>query len=90
MDVPSVVVHDSPIEVLTLTDESQVDFVGCSIFLKVHNDVLNLNSVNSYTLKLFTIEEVQVIKLNDHLLYLKPCCLKRNEDKVIMVFNTFD
>jgi len=90
LDVPRVVVHDSPIEVLTLTDESQVDFVGCFIFLKVHNDVINLNLVNSCTLKLFTIEEVQVIKLNDHLLCLKPCCLKRNEKKVIMVFDTFD
>ena len=92
VSVPITALYDSPITVVTLTDESQIDFIGCSLFLERHisnslyeHILIPLKSVIACSLKLSMIEKAQVITLVDHLY-----CLKRNEDEVIMVFDTYD
>ena len=92
VSVPITALDDSPITVVTLTDESQIDFIGCSLFLERHTSnclyehiLITLKSVIACSLKLSMIEKAQVITLIDHLY-----CLKRNEDEVIMVFDTYD
>ena len=92
VSVPIATLDDSPITVVTLTDESQIDFIGCSLFLERHisnslyeHILIPLKSVIACSLKLSMIEKAQVITLIDYLY-----CLKRNEDEVIMVFDTYD
>ena len=92
VSVPVATLDDSPINVMTLTDESQIDFIGCSLFLERNTSnclyehiLIPLKSVITCSLKLSMIEKAQVISLIDHLY-----CLKRNEDEVIMVFDTYD
>ena len=87
----------TPLDVLTLPYESRVNFVECSKFLKVSISIFNyvhvvpsLNAMNTCTLKLSMIKEVQIININEHLFCLKSCCLTINEDKVIIVFDTCD
>ena len=92
VSVPVTALDDSPITVVTLTDESQIDFIGCSLFLERHisnslyeHILIPLKSVIACSLKLSMIEKPQVISLIDYLYYLK-----RNEDEVIIVFDTYD
>ena len=92
VDVSVPALDYSPITVVTLTDESQIDFIGCSLFLERHisnslyeHILIPLKSVIACSLKLSMIEKAQVISLIDYLY-----CLKRNEDEVIMVFDTYD
>ena len=92
VSVPIATLDDSPITVVTLTDESQIDFIGCSLFLERHisnslyeHILIPLKSVIACSLKLSMIEKAQVISLIDYLY-----CLKRNEDEVIMVFDIYD
>ena len=81
VSVPITTLDYSPITVVTLTDESQIDFIGCSLFLERHisnslyeHILIPLKSVIACSLKLSMIEKPQVIGLIDHLY-----CLKRNE-----------
>ena len=92
VSVPITTLDYSPITFVTLTDEGQIDFIGCSLFLERHTSnclyehiLIPLKSVIACSLKLSMIEKAQVITLIDHLY-----CLKRNEDEVIMVFDTYD
>ena len=92
VSVPITTLDYSPITVATLTDESQIDFIGCSLFLERHtynclyeHIIIPLKSVIVCSLKLSMIEKAQVITLIDHLY-----CLRKNEDDVIMVFDTYD
>ena len=92
VSVPITALDYSPITVVTLTDESQIDFIGCSLILERHTSnclyehiLIPLKSVIACSLKLSMIEKAQVITLVDHLY-----CLKRNEDEVIIVFDTYD
>ena len=92
VSVPITALDDSPITVVTLTDESQIDFIGCSLILERHTSnclydhiLIPLKSVIACSLKLSMIEKAQVISLIDHLY-----CLKRNEDELIIVFDTYD
>ena len=92
VSVPITTLDDSPITVMTLTDGSQIDFVGCSLFLErftsnclYEHIIIPLKSVIACSLKLSMIEKAQVITLIYHLY-----CLKRNGDELIMVFDTYD
>ena len=90
VSIPITALYGSPITVVT--DESQIDFIGCSLFLERHTSnclyehiLIPLKSVIACSLKLSMIEKAQVISLIDYLY-----CLKRNEDEVIIVFDTYD
>ena len=92
VSVPITTLDYSPITVVTLTGESQIAFIGCSLFLERHASnclyehiIIPLKSVIVCSLKLSMIEKAQVITWIDHLY-----CLKRNEDELIMVFDTCD
>ncbi len=81
--------------VSVLTDEDQIDFVGCSRFLEVSSFVVvnkfvfpSFNLFSTCTSKLLMIDEVQVP--HEHPYIFKPHCTKRNEDVVIMIFDTYD
>ena len=56
------------------------------LFRSLYEHILtSLKSVIACSLKLSMIKKAQVITLVDHLY-----CLKRNEDEVIIVFDTYD
>ena len=84
VEIPTIVVQNSPSEFLTLTDESSMDFIGFSKYLEAIEDnfeVFELEPIKYYIESCF---------LYECSFLLKPCLLKRNEDKVILVFDTYD
>ena len=84
VQIPTIFVQNPQSEFLTLTDESQVDFIGFSKYLEAIEDnfeVFELESTKYYIESCFLYECPFL---------LKPCLLKRNEDKVILVFYTYE
>ena len=70
VSVPITALDDSPITVVTLTDGSQIDFIGCSLFLERHisnslyeHILIPLKSVIACSLKLSMIEKAQVCRI---------------------------
>ena len=87
---------DLPRDVLTLTDESQVDFMGFSKYLggmDSYCEIIKLKSpivlINLCIAKPLVIDEVHTC-LHELSCLLKSYCNKRNEDKIIVVFDTYD
>ena len=84
LEIPTIDVQNPPSEFLTLTDESPMDFIGFSKYLGAIEDnfeVFELEPTKYYIESCFLCESS---------LLLKPCLLKRNEDKVVLVFDTYD
>ena len=84
VEIPSSHVQNPPGDFLTLTDESPMDFIGFSKYLGASDD----------NFEVFELEPTKYY-IESCLLYecpflLKPCLLKRNEDKVVLVFDTYD
>ena len=95
VEIPTIVVQNSQSNFLTLTDESPMDFIGFSKYLGAsdHNfETIELEPtmchIVSCFLKSLLIEGSCIV--NEFSLSLKPCLLRRNEDKVILVFDTYD
>ena len=83
-------------DVLTLTDESQVDFMGFSKYLggmDSYCEIIKSESpivlINLCISKPLVIDEVHTC-LNEHSCLLQSFCNKRNEDKIIVIFDTFN
>ena len=84
VEIPTIVVQNSQSNFLTLTDESPMDFIGFSKYLGASDgnfEVFELEHTKYYIKSCFLYECPFL---------LKPCLLKRNEDKVILVFDTYD
>ena len=82
---------------MTLTDESQVDFIGFSKYLGASDDNFEtieleptMCHIETCFLKSLLIERSCKSSVIEFPLSLKPCLLTRNEDKVILVFDTYD
>ena len=95
VEIPTIIVQNPQSDFLTLTDESQVDFIGFSKYLGASDDnfeTIELEStmchIETCFLKSLLIEGSCIV--NEFPLPLKTCLLKRNEDKVILVFDTYD
>ena len=80
---------------MTLTDESPMDFIGFSKYFGAIEDNLEtieleptMCHIETCFLKSLLIEGTCI--MNEFPLSLKTCLLKRNEDKVILVFDTYD
>ena len=80
---------------MTLTDESQVDFIGFSKYLGASDDnfeTIELEPTMCHIvtcfLKSLLIEGSCIV--NEFTLSLQSCLCKRNEDKVVLVFDTYD
>ena len=81
---------------MTLTDESQVDFMGFSKYLggmDSYCDIIKLEPsivlINLCIPKPLVIDVVHTC-LNEHSCLLQSFCNKRNEDKLILIFDTYD
>ena len=95
VEIPTIFVQNPQSDFMTLTDESQVDFIGFSKYLgsSVENfETIELEPTMCHIvtcfLKSLLIEGSCIV--NEFSLPLKTCLLKRNEDKVILVFDTYD
>ena len=82
---------------MTLTDKSPMDFIGFSKYLGASDDnfeTIELEPTMCHTetcfLKSLLIERSCNSCMSEFPMALKPCHLKRNEDKVILVFDTYD
>ena len=87
---------DPPRDVLPLTDECQVDFIGFSKYLggmDSYCDIIKLEPsivlINLCISKPLVIDVVHTC-LNEHSCLLQSFCNKRNEDKLIVIFDTYD
>ena len=97
VEIPAIYVQNLPCDVLTLTDESQMDFIGCSKYFGAIEDNFETTElkptmchIESCVLKSLSIEGSCNSCMNECPFLLKPCLLKRNEDKVVMIFDTYD
>ena len=93
--IPTIFVQNPQSDFMTLTDKSQVDFIGVSKYFwaNVENfETIELEPTMCHIvtcfLKSLLIERSCIV--NEFPLPLKTCLLKRNEDKVILVFDTYD
>ena len=92
-EIPIIYDLDPPGDILTFTDESQVDFMGFSNYLGAlanNCEKVKLEPLISLSkLCIVLIEEVHMSCFHE-LSCLNYFCLKRNEDKIIMIFDTYD
>ena len=95
VEIPTIFVQNPPSEFLTLTDESPMDFIGFSKYLGASDDnfeTIELEPTMCHIVTCFSksllIEGSCIV--NEIPLSLKTCLMKRNEDKVILVFDTYD
>ena len=96
-EIPIIYDLDPPSDILTLTDESQVDFIGFSKYFGAIEDnceEIELEPTMCYIETCFSksllIERSCKSCVNEFPLSLEPCLLRRNKDKVILVFDTYD
>ena len=84
VEIPTIVVQNPPSDFLALTYASPMDFIGYSKYLGAGDgnfEVFKLEPTKYYNESCFLYECPFL---------LKPYLLKRNEDKVILVFDTYD
>ena len=97
VEIPTIDVQNPPNEFLTLTNESSMDFIGFSKYLGASNyncEAIELEPtmchIETCFLKSLLMERSCKSCMNEFPVSLEPCLSRRNEDKVILVFDTYD
>ena len=95
--IPTIFVQNPQSDFMTLTYECQVDFIGFSKYLgasaknfETIESEPNMCHIVTCFLKSLLIEKSCKSFVNEFPLSLKPRLLRRNEDKVVLIFDTYD